>query len=243
MEEALGLVEEIISTNDSSVIDDVQKYKSVFRRLGLERVVSDLPRYDCAIRVHPGYTEMTNAMVDSILSVASNRQKNESLRVLELGPGTGTFTTALINNIPHHIELSFVEPDMEALAFTKVCVKKTAVKNVNLVGEFTDILEIGGGEFDVIAASFAFHHIPDKQKLKSLKKMKGLLSPNGKIAFGEEFILPYENTDERKTATVEYHKIVIRELLNRNSNNPSDAYKDMAIIETLAMINGLINFD
>lgn len=243
--EPFALVKRIVSMQSELLIQEAPIHKSTFRRMGLDRVVSDLPRYDRAIRLHPGYDEMTASMVDAVTSVITGKKR--ILNVLELGPGTGTFTERLIEGLrPHGIKLrlTFVEPDEQAAAFTSEKVKALNAGNVELNREsYADLLDLDKGKFDVIVGSFAFHHISDKNKLASLERMRRLLGSGGLAVFGEEFVKHYENALERRHALAEYHAHVINRMLELGQSPSSNGERDMALIETLALVNGLENFD
>jgi len=120
----------------------------------------------------PFYSEIYNILIDSIPFY-----RNTSIKILDIGCGTGTFAKILKEKFPH--------AKITCLDFAKNMIEVAKAKLINykedvdfLVGDFND-LNIKN-EYDVIVSSFALHHIQtDSEKLQLYKNIYEALNKNG----------------------------------------------------------------
>lgn len=246
MAESFSLIRRIQGLKPRQVIGQAKAIKAKFDELGLSKVVDDLPLYDAAIRRHPGYPQMLDAMVSALEKHAASQQTT-NLRLLELGPGTGTLTEQMLKRLAikgYKIHLELVEPDDKAAAYTQEKIRGLALPNVTIGNQVhEDLLNVTEGAFDAILGSFSFHHISDDNKLPTLERICQLKKKSGILILGEEFVKPYQTPNQRKKSIVEYHRRILSELLTEYGQTGEQPLKDMALIESLAMVNGLVRFD
>lgn len=120
----------------------------------------------------PFYGEIYNILTDSIPFY-----RNISVKILDIGCGTGTFAKILKEKFPY--------AKITCLDFAQNMIEEAKIKLVQykddinfLVGDFNN-LDIKN-EYDVVVSSFALHHIQtDKEKLQLYKSIYESLNQNG----------------------------------------------------------------
>lgn len=120
----------------------------------------------------PFYDEIYNILIDFIPF-----SKNEPIKILDIGCGTGTFVKILKEVFP--------DSKVTGLDFSKNMIEIAKEKldeyknDINfLVGDFNKLNIYR--QFDLIVSSFALHHIPsDIEKLRLYKNIFAALNTNG----------------------------------------------------------------
>jgi ubiquinone/menaquinone biosynthesis C-methylase UbiE len=87
-------------------------------------------------------------------------------RVLDIGCGTGTFTT-LIKRLYPDVNVVGLDPDPKALARAKRKAERAAV-SIRLDQGFSDELPYPDASFDRVFSTFMFHHLQMDEKEKTL---------------------------------------------------------------------------
>lgn len=106
--------------------------------------------------------------------------KNGAL--LDVGCGAGKFLSDIRKKMGESVRLSGVDPSPEMIEIAKKRLKggETALK-VAYGGELPFINE----SFDFVASTLAFHHMDEKEKGKSIKEIRRVLKPGGKLLISD----------------------------------------------------------
>ena len=113
----------------------------------------------------------------SVASALLQELKNESFqRILELGCGTGAFTSLLKTRFP---EASIIAVDFSA-AMIAVAKEKLADSEVEFIVCDAELLNLEG-PFDLISSNACFQWFEDPER--AILRYKKMLSPEGKICF------------------------------------------------------------
>jgi ubiquinone/menaquinone biosynthesis C-methylase UbiE len=97
--------------------------------------------------------------------------------VLDIGCGTGTFTTTLKQRYPG-VDVTGLDPDPKVLARARHKAEQARVP-VRYDQGFADALEYPTASFDVVFSSFMFHHLEGGNREKSLREVRRVLKPGG----------------------------------------------------------------
>jgi len=107
-----------------------------------------------------------------------------SFRVLELGVGTGTLTSVILESFPHAqvtgIDLS---SKMIAQARTKLRSYRDRVELVH--GPLEEFRE---GPFDVVVSALAIHHLANPEKWRLFRRIYRSLAPGGYFGDGDDHL-------------------------------------------------------
>jgi len=102
-------------------------------------------------------------------------------RVLDVGCGTGSLAV-LIKRLYPDVEVIGVDPDPKALARAERKARADAV-SVRFDRGFADALPFAGGTFDRVFSSLMFHHLERDNKERSLREIRRVLRPGGRLEF------------------------------------------------------------
>ncbi len=122
-------------------------------------------------RLIPYYNQMLDAIVSSIPF-----EKSRSIKVVDLGCGTGTISLLTKKLFPHaNITCLDIAKNMIEIA-------KTKLKNYSnieyIISDFEDFSF--GQSYDVVVSSLALHHlVTDKDKIRFYRKIYNCLSVGG----------------------------------------------------------------
>lgn len=116
----------------------------------------DTAEYDRIIRTYiPYYDESRDVQLDLLASAIPDR----SVRIVDLGAGTGSLAEAILDRFPHaSVLLRDIDPEMLAIAQSRLARFGSRVELS--LGSFTDPLP----SVDAVLSAFALHHIPDLEK-------------------------------------------------------------------------------
>ncbi len=102
-------------------------------------------------------------------------------RVLDVGCGTGSLAVLAKRRYPT-VDVTGVDPDPKALARAERKARRAGV-SVRFDRGFADALPYSGGTFDRVFSSLMFHHIPRGEKEPSLREIRRVLRPGGRLEF------------------------------------------------------------
>ena len=119
-----------------------------------------------------GYKKILNEIYNCILEKSF---KN----ILDIGFGTGTLTTKLYEQGRNVYGQDFSAKMVE--------LAKNKMPNSKFKGDFSKGLVEGlkSQKYDAIIATYSLHHLTDKDKVKFIKELIGLLNENGVIYIGD----------------------------------------------------------
>ncbi|KMQ49572.1 Methyltransferase [Chitinispirillum alkaliphilum] len=128
--------------------------------------------YDSIIlKLIPYYNEMVNSLASSIPF-----EKENPIKVLDLGCGTGTISKAILEKYPNSIfTIVDISQNMLKIAETKIGGKSIYESHCT---DFYDLNPVD--KYDVVASSLALHHlITDEDKRAFYAKIFSMLKTNG----------------------------------------------------------------
>lgn len=131
----------------------------------------EAPHYDRTARASmPGYIDLHRTLLGGIPYVPTR-----AFRVLELGVGTGTLSSLILNEFPHaHLIGVDISPRMIARARVKLRSYRNRVELVaGDIGEFED------RPYDAVVSALAIHHLPDPEKWRLFRRVYRSLLPGG----------------------------------------------------------------
>ncbi len=134
--------------------------------------------YDAAIRRYiPGYEQM----VDTIVRLVARRA---SPYVIDLGAGTGALGGAIAERVPTaRVRLLDLDPAMLEVAGARTEAHRDRVELHR--GAFEDELP----PCDVVVASLALHHVPDRgAKTALFARIRAALRPGGAVLIGDAVV-------------------------------------------------------
>ena len=132
-----------------------------------------LPLYDPFTRLF-GIDSLRMALLDQAALQPHHR-------VLDVGCGTGSLAV-LVKRLYPTVDVTGVDPDPKALARAERKANRTGV-SVRFDRGFADALPYPGAIFDRVFSSLMFHHIPLSDKEQSLREIRRVLRPGGRLEF------------------------------------------------------------
>lgn len=100
-------------------------------------------------------------------------------RVLDVGSGTGTLARQLKQSFPL-VEVTGLDPDPLALNRARQKASRNRV-NVQFDQGYADELPYRDGSYDRVFSSFMFHHLPAESRAKTLREIRRVLKPGGRL--------------------------------------------------------------
>src|SRR5262249_16503932 len=100
-------------------------------------------------------------------------------RVLEIGCGTGSLLLRIKRAHPD-VTVVGLDPDPRALARARGKARRAAAA-IQLDQGFADQLPYPDASFDRVFSSFMFHHLPADEKEPTLREVRRVLKPNGRL--------------------------------------------------------------
>lgn len=118
----------------------------------------------------PAYTDLHRTLLAGIPFLPTR-----AFDVLELGAGTGTFTSLLLSHFPQaRVTGVDISPRMIARARTKL---KPFRDRVELRAE--DLGEFAERPYDAVVSALAIHHLTDREKQRLYRRVYRVLRPGG----------------------------------------------------------------
>lgn len=136
---------------------------------------------------------------------ASKKYCPKPEKALEFGAGTGLFTELFVKAYEKS-KLIICEPDLRF--FERVKEKFSHLKNMELVQARAEFYK--GRPIDLIIGTEAYHHIPDKEKLRFFRNQFQHLKRNGFLIIGDNFLPYYEKEEDRIKALYKFWDPYIR---------------------------------
>jgi ubiquinone/menaquinone biosynthesis C-methylase UbiE len=100
-------------------------------------------------------------------------------RVLDVGCGTGSLAFLIKQRYPT-VTVIGVDPDPRALARAERKAKRAGV-SIRFDRGFADALGHPDRAFDRVFSSMMFHHLEDDEKLRTLREIRRILRPGGRL--------------------------------------------------------------
>ncbi|HKE97272.1 MAG TPA: methyltransferase domain-containing protein [Povalibacter sp.] len=131
----------------------------------------------------PLYDPFTRLLgIDGLrMSLLDQAALQSHFRVLDVGCGTGSLAV-LIKRLYSTVDVTGVDPDPKALARAERKARRASV-SVRFDRGFADALPYSGATFDRVFSSLMFHHIPRNDKEQSLREIRRVLRPGGRLEF------------------------------------------------------------
>ena len=149
----------------------------------------EAPDYDrTASASMPGYIDLHRTLLGGIPYVPTR-----GFRVLELGVGTGTLSSLVLEEFPHArltgVDLS---PRMIARARTKLRSFRSRVELI--AGDIGDFEE---SPYDAVISALAIHHLTDPQKWRLFRRVYRCLPPGGYFGDADDHLAEDPTFDNR----------------------------------------------
>lgn len=145
--------------------------------------------YDESIRRDSGslkFYKNYDKLLDTVFQKAV-LNKEKSIKVLEIGVGTGNLAKRFLDN---NYNVIGIDQSREMLN-----VAKEKFPNLRLrLGDFLKI-PFENNKFDVIVSTYAFHHLNDQEKTIAIEEMFRVLKLDGSIVIGD---LMFESRKEKE---------------------------------------------
>jgi len=104
---------------------------------------------------------------------------HEGETVLDVGCGTGTLAVLIKQRHPG-VEVTGLDPDPKALARAQRKADRARAK-VCFAQGFGDEIKHPATSFDLVVSSFMFHHLEPDQKSGTLREIRRVLKPGGRL--------------------------------------------------------------
>ena len=168
-----------------------------------DRIINDLKDKNCYIREK--YFEVHK----EVLQFADLKDWDS---VLDIGIGTGL----LEERIQSRVKMFGIDISLKMME--KVNDKNLLMAGLK-VGSFNDI-PFKDKMFDVVLSCFAFHHLTDNEKERSIPEMKRVLKKDGRIVIGDFMYLNEKNKKQLiKNFQTEKRTDMIEEMEEENFTN------------------------
>lgn len=143
-------------------------------------VFADASVYDPGIEaIVPRYDELHDAILN-----APPHDRNEPVRALELGAGTGELTAKLLTRFPESTVLA-VDHSKQMLAEAQRKLETFGDRATIEQGAFPDDYPGTAGEYDLVVSSLAVHHLTDAEKRDLFEAVHESLAPGGWFINGD----------------------------------------------------------
>jgi putative AdoMet-dependent methyltransferase len=137
-----------------------------------------------------------DAVLDTVVEMA---QPASGERVLDIGTGTGNLA---LRCLTFDALVAGLDPSESMLR--KAQEKASSDPRVVFIQVSEPFLRIPypDSAFDAVVSSYAYHHVPHRQRTESVREMVRALKPGGRWVLGD---LVFENEDAERRALREYH--------------------------------------
>jgi SAM-dependent methyltransferase len=203
----------------------------------------DVREYDRCEEKHPHYVEMMERM----LTVYRSHCQGLSLKVLEMGAGTGLFTRRLLQAEPAADRVIALELDERCYRLLRHHVARHA--HVTVYNENSVSFD-PPGKFDFVFSSFSDHHIATDEATAAryLDNVKRNMHHRSSFIVGDEFLGQHDprDPDERRRAIIAYHDYILEVARAQKARAPASehpAFDTLLRLEEDAKQSGLAVVD
>ncbi|MEK7146180.1 MAG: class I SAM-dependent methyltransferase [Patescibacteria group bacterium] len=194
--------------------------------------VIDPEEYNDGLAEHPDIPQADAGIVSLIREKLRGSEKKE-FRVLDLGCGPGRITQSIAGKLlpvarQMGVNLEVVGLDISEKFISYACKNKSGEAILYevadfLAREFTD-------KYDVVLMQGVFHHVPLLDRQAWLEKCRDILSEEGVVVIGDEFIPDYSSDKERVLKVAAFYAYIVGYAL-QSKNKP------LAKIESMNMVD------
>jgi ubiquinone/menaquinone biosynthesis C-methylase UbiE len=117
------------------------------------------------------------------------------MTVLEIGPGSGTYTLAVADAVGPSGKIVAVDIEERVVRHLQRRLQKTGVTNIEVRQGDAQSLDFSRASFDAVYAIAVFGEIPDRAK--ALAEFRRVLIPGGTLAFSEFLLDPDSQPPKR----------------------------------------------
>lgn len=186
----------------------------------------DLEAYHQHERTHPYYEEMLTVIINEVKKRVKQNQNN-TIKILELGAGTGIVTLELAKL--NSTDITAVELDHNCCTLLQKIV--FPFKNVKIVqGDM--ITYCNENKFDIIISVFSHDHVHYDKRFAFAENINKNLKSSGIYIMGNELIHEFTSEEERKKSLHLYHDFIIEMAKNEGNH-------EIAKLESEALCSGL----
>lgn len=160
----------------------------------------DFDQYDWLQSYDDRMRKTKRLYYDGTLSrVVDKASVKEGDLVLDIGTGTGNLAARFL---ARGCKVIGIDPSARLLQMTKdkVTEWKGHFQTLRCEDSFLSI-PFGEQTFDVVASTFSIHHISDDEKRLSVKEMKRVLRPGGRVVIGD---VMFKDTADKIRALTKY---------------------------------------
>jgi tRNA (cmo5U34)-methyltransferase len=137
-------------------------------------------QYDELFVTHMHAYDITHEMILTLLPFP----RDNALRILELGTGTGNLTQKMLAWFPHSTVVGYdVSAEMLARARAKLAAARARVQLHQ--GDISQVTF--PGPFDAVISAIAVHHVPPPAKPILFHRLYAALRPGGVLVLGDAF--------------------------------------------------------
>ena len=137
-------------------------------------------QYDDLFVSHMYDYDVTHEMILTMLPFSSA----DTVRVLELGPGTGNLTQKVLTRFPHSTVVGYdLSEQMLAQARAKLAAFEARLQLCQ--GDISQT--VFPGPFDAVVSAIAVHHVPPLSKPILFHRVYAALRPGGVLVLGDAF--------------------------------------------------------
>ena len=137
-------------------------------------------QYDELFITHMDAYELTHEMILTMLPFAPQ----DSVRVLELGVGTGNLSQKCLERFPQSVIVGY-DLSAEMLAHARAKLARAGERVQLHQGDISQVAF--DGPFDAVISAIAVHHVPPPDKSHLFQRLYDAMRPGGVLAIGDTF--------------------------------------------------------